>query len=159
VHGRQQQHGGRPGGRLGQAELSDGPVGEDAYGVLIAFALLVLLAVGERAGGVERGEHRMAVSGRVDRGMHESPVHAGQGPGRPYLRGDLLMQERGLAMVEGGQQIPAVVEVLVHQCPAHAGPVSHRLHRHAVNLAGGDQRGCRVQQGLVAVGPGQPLAD
>ena len=64
--------------------------------------------------------------------------------------------ERGrLPLVDGGQELAAVGEVLVHEGPADSRALGHGLHGDRLHVAGGDEGGGRVEQPVPPVGPGQ----
>ena len=69
---------------------------------------------------------------------------------------ELGVEERRLALVDRGQQLLAVGEVLVHEGTADPSALGHRLHRDGLDVASGDQRRRRVEQRVPPVGPRQP---
>ena len=62
----------------------------------------------------------------------------------------------GLALVDGGEELAPVGEVLVDERSAHTGVLRDRLHRDRRDVARGDERDGGVEEGVTPLGAGEP---
>ena len=86
----------------------------------------------------------------------EGAEHAVEAVGGADLGGQVAVQMLGLALIDGGEELAPVGEVLVDERAAHPCSLGDRVHRHGVDLAGGDELGGGVEQGVAPVGAGEP---
>ena len=150
-----QQSGGR-GRRVPafDAELEHHARREGAHGVDVAGALLVAERPVPAAGRSQRGEHVSALGGGAQRAPDEGAEHAIESVGSTDLDGQLAVQVLGLALVDGGEELAPVGEVLVDERSAHAGVLRDRLHRDRRDVARRDERDGGIEEGVASLGRG-----
>jgi hypothetical protein len=88
--------------------------------------------------------------------VNERSEHAFDAVGGADLARQLAVEAFCLAPVDGGEELAAVGEVLVHERATDAGALRDRLHRHGGDISCRHELDGGVEQGVASFAPREP---